>query len=334
MRRPARRKGWVFLGVVLLVAVALGGILLATLLPFQRGVSERIVEVRKGAGLLEISQFLQEERIIWRWEIFSLMALFRGASRSLQAGEYRLSASLSPSQILGILRRGDVVLHSFTVPEGFTLAEVARAAEQAGLASYQEITALSQDTDLLAELDLKAQSLEGYLFPETYSFAKGISARTLIREMVETFRARFTEEMQAQGRTLGLSPHEALTLASIIERETYLDEERPLISAVYHNRLQQGVRLQGDPTVLYALGRTAGPLTKEDLRVNSPYNTYRHHGLPPGPIASPGLASLKAAVNPAPVDYLYFVARGDGGHEFSKTLEEHVKAVRRYRQSR
>jgi UPF0755 protein len=322
------------LGGALIGASALGGLFLAAQLPLQRGAPDRIIEIRKGAGLLEISWLLEEEGVLWRREVFTLLALLQGDRRRLQAGEYRLSASLSPARILEMLRRGEVLRHALTIPEGFTLAEVARATERVGLAKASELLSLSRDRGFLAELALDAPSLEGYLFPETYFFSKGTPARALLRQMVETLRARFTEEIQERGKALGLTPHQVLTLASLIERETPLEEERRLVSAVFHNRLRRGIRLQADPTVLYALGRTGGPLTKEDLQVNSPYNTYLHRGLPPGPIASSGIASLRAAVDPAPVGYLYFVARGDGGHEFTLTLAEHEEAIRRSRRAR
>lgn len=313
---------------------ALGGLILAAYLPLQRGGPERVIEIRKGAGLLEISRLLEEEGVIFRREVFTLLALLQGDRRRLKAGEYRLSASLSPARILEILRRGEVIRYALTIPEGFTLAEIARAAERAGLAMASEVLSLSRDRAFLIELGLEAESLEGYLFPETYLFPKGTPIRALLRQMVETLRGRFMEEMKARGKALGLTPHQVLTLASLIERETPLEEERRLVSAVFHNRLRRGIRLQADPTVLYALGRTGGALTKEDLQVNSPYNTYLHRGLPPGPIASPGLPSLRAAVDPAPGNYLYFVARGDGGHEFTLTLAEHEEAIRRSRRAR
>ncbi len=240
---------------------------------------------------------------------------------------------MSPDAILDVLVRGEVVQHPLTIPEGFTVREIARAAERAGISSRAKLEALSRDPSILKVWNLQAASLEGYLFPETYHFPRQTTPEQVIKRMLQTFHKRFTPEIAAKARRNRLTIHQAVTLASIIEKETAIPGERALISAVYQNRLHRGMRLQADPTVLYALNRTSGPLSREDLQVDSPYNTYRVKGLPPGPIANPGLDSLLAVLNPAPSDYLYFVARGDGSHVFSKTLREHNQAVHQYRKS-
>ncbi|MFQ5911715.1 MAG: endolytic transglycosylase MltG [Nitrospinota bacterium] len=312
---------------------ALGALWLIVLFhaPFRLRTEPKVVEFPRGTSVRGISAKLEEEGLIRSRHLFALWAWLRGQTRNLQAGEYRLSASMSPVKILDILLRGEVVQHPFTIPEGYTVREIAEAAEQVGIGSAGEIELLSRDPSFLRKFGIPAASAEGYLFPETYRFPRRATARKILGRMIATFRKRFTPEMLRRARQRNLSVHQVVTLASIIERETALPHERPLIAAVFQNRLRRGMRLQADPTVLYALNRTSGPLSRENLRVESPFNTYRIKGLPPGPIANPGLDSMLAALNPAPVDYLYFVARDDGGHEFSRTLRDHLKAVRTYR---
>lgn len=331
-----RRSKILVWGTLCVAALAVAGTLWATRhlhTPFRARAEPKIIEIPRGTGVRAISARLEEEGFIRTRHLFSLWTWLRGQTRSLQAGEYRLSASMSPAAILEVLVRGEVVQHPLTIPEGYTVREIAKAVKRAGFGSADEIALLSRDPSFLKEFDIQAASAEGYLFPETYHFPRRTPARKILGRMIATLRERFTPAMVLQARQRGLSIHQALTLASIIERETAIPKEMPLISAVFQNRLRRGMRLQADPTVLYALNRTSGPLSRENLQVDSPYNTYRVKGLPPGPIANPGLGSLVAVLNPAPVDYLYFVARGDGSHEFSQTLADHLKAVRKYRRN-
>lgn len=328
-----RRRAFA-LGAALCVAVAALGVLWLRAEfrnPYRPGSGPKIVELPRGTGLRAISARLEEQGIIRTRYTFSLLTWLLGQARNLQAGEYLLSAAMPPAAILERMVRGEVVQHPLIIPEGYTTWEIAAAAERAGIASAEKIRALSRDREFLLALNVPGASTEGYLFPETYHFPKETPAKKILGRMVSTFWKRFLPEMVRQAAKRNLSIHEVVTLASIIEREAALPRERPQISAVYQNRLRRGMRLQADPTVLYALNRTSGPLSREDLEVDSPYNTYRVRGFPPGPIANPGLDSLLAVLNPAPVDHLYFVARGDGSHEFSRTLAEHQKAVWKYR---
>ncbi|MFQ5894756.1 MAG: endolytic transglycosylase MltG [Nitrospinota bacterium] len=302
--------------------------------PLQKEPAPRAVEIPPGSSLRRISLLLAREGVIARPFLFRLLTRVEGQDRVLKAGEYELGPHLSPRQVLRKLARGEVIQHPVTIPEGSSLFEVARLVEGRHLLPPGRLLPLAMDPAVAKSLGVEASSLEGYLFPETYFFPKGMSARKVLRTMVEATRKVLTPEIRRRAEALGLGVHGALTLASIIEKETDLAEERPLVSAVFHNRLQRGMPLQGDPTVIYALklaGRYRGKLGRGELAFDSPYNTYRHKGLPPGPIANSGLDSLRAALYPAPVPYLYFVAKEGGGHHFSRTIEEHRRAIARER---
>jgi UPF0755 protein len=299
--------------------------------PTAREGPTQLVSILPGMGLKTIASTLEQAHVIrHRWMfILYVSVLHRGPY--LQAGEYALRATMSPVQIVHILRSGRVVHHALTIPEGFTVRDIATLVAGKGLGDRQVLLDLAVDQAFIASLGLAAASLEGYLFPDTYHIPRGIRERDLLRLMVRTLHENYTPEIATQAQRLGLSRHEVLTLASLIEKEAHVEVERPLIAAVYHNRLQRGMRLQCDPTVIYALGEQFdGNLRKADLDIDSPYNTYRHAGLPPGPIANPGQRAIDAAVAPAQVDYLYFVATGNGTHQFSSTLPEHNQAVGKY----
>jgi UPF0755 protein len=303
--------------------------------PAGRTGEPQIVTIAPGAGVQQIAAQLAQAGVIRHRGMFLFYVTLTRAASRLQAGEYALRSTMSPAQIIDTLRYGRVVRHALTIPEGSTLRDIAGLTTTRGLGSRQDLLALAYDAWFIASLGFTAPSLEGYLFPDTYRVPRGITARALLTLMVRTLRDHYTTEIAARGRHLGLTQHEVLTLASLIEKEARVDEERALIAAVFHNRLRRGMRLECDATVIYALGeRFDGNLRKEDLQVDSPYNTYRYAGLPPGPIANPGRRSLEAAVAPAPVDYLYFVAtKQQGTHQFSTSLEEHNRAVRQYQLS-
>jgi UPF0755 protein len=292
----------------------------------------QIVTIAAGTGLRQIASQLEQARLIRHRWMFLLYVLVLQPGAPLQAGEYALRATMSPVQIVHILRHGKVVHHVFTVPEGATLRDIAALVAVKGLGNRQVFLDLAHNSAFIASLGLDLLSLEGYLFPDTYHVPRSMREADLLHLMVRTLRQHYPEEIAARAQHLGLNQHEVLTLASLIEKEAQVDEERPLIAAVYHNRLRQGMRLQCDPTVIYALGeRFDGNLRKADLDLDSPYNTYRYAGLPPGPIANPGRRSIEAAVAPAAVDYLYFVATGQHGrHHFSRTLLEHNQAVQKH----
>ncbi|VFQ46404.1 endolytic transglycosylase MltG [Desulfoluna butyratoxydans] len=264
------------------------------------------------------------------------MATVYGLDKKIKAGEYRLSGAMTPEEILTVLTSGKVHLRRLTIPEGYTVRQIADVVEQSGLGEAALIMDLcfSEPFTRRMELPGEAPSLEGYLFPETYLFEKGTSEEAILAAMVGRFKAVFTEELQQEGKALGLSPNQVVTLASIIEKETGAPSERPIISSVFHNRLKKRMRLETDPTVIYGIKDFNGNITRKDLRRRTPYNTYVIKGLPPGPIASPGLAALTAAVRPEDTGYLYFVSKKDGSHHFSRTFKEHSRAVRKYQLNR
>ena len=288
------------------------------------------MHVRPGMSFAQILGLLEKNRLIQNPGLFHLQARLRGGAKSIQAGVYELKASMSPQEIYRHLSEGRVARRTFTIPEGYNVREIARTIQRAQLAREKEILRLSREPSFLRELKIFSTSIEGYLFPDTYHFPVGVSAKKILGFMVRTMRKKFSPALREQAKTMGFTIHQTLTLASIIEKETSLSSERPLIAAVFINRLKRRMRLQSDPTVIYGLPRFDGNITRKDLRYDSPYNTYLHRGLPPGPIASPGLESIKSALNPAQVKYLYFVATKDGGHQFSRTYREHRRAVNRY----
>lgn len=299
----------------------------------QADAPAKIIEIPKGMGLARVTQLLHEAGVVDHPLLFKLAARLTARHHRLKAGEYSLSASLSYDAILDTLHRGRVLLHAVMLPEGFTLEQIVDRLAGAGLLDREEAMQLAHDQDYLHELGIKAQSMEGFLFPDTYSFAKGLGARAILGRLFRRFMTAWRPLLPA-AKKAGMTRLQAVTLASIIERETSLDGERPLVSAVYHNRLKRKMPLQADPTVIYGIEDFDGNLTKADLREDNPYNTYTRAGLPPGPICSPGRASLAAAVNPAEAKYLYFVAKGDGSHQFSAAYRDHVNAVNRYQKTK
>ena len=290
---------------------------------------DRYVVIPPGATLREVSRRLREEGILRHPEVFTILVVLMGEERNIHAGTYCFEGKTT---LLGIARditRGRVARKRVTVPEGLTFAAIAGILSRSLGADSTEIMALESDPDLLDGLGLDVKDLEGFLFPDTYSVPVDIRPRDFLRLMIARYRQVFNDSLQARARELGLSEVETVTLASIIEKETRLESERRTISGVFHNRLRRGIALEADPTVRYALGKFSGHLLYRDLEVDSPYNTYTHRDLPPGPICSPGKASILAALYPDDVDYYYFVAAGDGTHIFSRTLAEHNRARRR-----
>ncbi len=287
-----------------------------------------------GSTLSGVARDLEEAGLLRRAWAFELLGRWQGRGADLRAGEYLLSAALTPQEILERLVRGAVQTHAFSIPEGLTAVEIAARFEEAELGRTEEFLALARDPAFAAELGVEADSLEGYLFPETYRWARGLPLRELIRDMVEQFHATFAPLAPA-ALAAELSPHEVVILASIVEKETGAPEERPLIAAVFLNRLERGMRLETDPTVIYGIPDFDGNLRRVHLEdASNPYNTYRIPALPPGPIANPGAAALAAVVQPAEADALFFVSKNDGTHHFSKTYAEHVRAVDRYQRRR
>ena len=292
------------------------------------------LDIPPGTSLTGIATRLSEEGVLTRPGYFRLLARLQGKAGQIQAGEYRFSDPAEPGKVLERLVRGDVRRYPFTVPEGFTTEEIASKLEKEGLGRAASFLALAHDPGTAAALGVEAASLEGYLFPETYVLSRDVKERALLTMMVGEFERRVDDSLRRAAQRRDLDLHQLVTLASIIQKEAGNEEEMPLISAVFHNRLRRGMRLQADPTVIYGIKDFAGNLTRRHLREKTPYNTYRISGLPPGPIANPGMAALQAAAHPADSDALYFVSRGDGTHVFSNTLQEHNRAVRRFQLKR
>src|SRR5713101_4422408 len=296
--------------------------------------TSRVVEVPAHKGVIEMAEILDDAGVIRSRVGFVLLTLARGSFRSLKAGEYQIPQGTNTVKVLELLEGGKVLQHLVTFQEGSSLGELARQLETERLTPAEDILRVAKDAVFLKTLDIQADSVEGYLFPDTYQFVKGMTAEEILARMVARLREKIAAEILAEARQREMTIHQLLTLASIIEKEAVESSEMPLISAVFWNRLKRDMPLQADPTVQYAVGKDRKRLTREDLQVDSPYNTYRRQGLPPGPIASPGRAAIAAAVRPARVNYLYFVALDDRFHTFSTNLADHNAAVARYRLAR
>jgi UPF0755 protein len=324
-----------FLLLVLVGAGAAAGLMYVRVNQPYRGYqgAEQFVEIPQGIGSLPIGERLVQAGVIRDLATYRTALWMSGQGRHLKAGDYRFDHAMTPFEIIDKIARGDVFVITVTFPEGLTLAEMAKIFESHGLGPAASFVQAAKDAAPIRDLDPAAKDLEGYLFPETYALPRHTDAAKLVRMMVARFDKVFTPELRQAAAARNLTARQAVTLASIVEKETAKADERPLVAAVYTTRLRIGMALQCDPTVIYALakaGRYGGNIHKDDLSFDSPYNTYRYPGLPPGPIASPGRASLEAAVHPAAADFLYFVSRNDGSHEFARTLEEHNRNVQKY----
>jgi UPF0755 protein len=295
--------------------------------------AEQFVEIPQGAGSIAIAKRLADAGVVRDVNTFRLALWITGEGRRLQAGEYRFDHPLSARQVADKIARGDVYVRPITFPEGLTAGQMAALYESKGFGPAQDFMSAAKNASLVRAVDPDAKDLEGYLFPDTYKLPRRATAEQLVARMVAGFMKTLTPALLGKAEARGLSVRKLVTLASIVEKETGNPQERPLVAAVYANRLTIGMGLQCDPTVIYALeraGRYNGNLTRENLQFDSPYNTYRYAGLPPGPIASPGRASLEAAASPADVLYLYFVSKNDGSHAFAATLDEHNRNVQQY----
>lgn len=302
--------------------------------PLRENAPEKIIEIPPGEGLHATARRLSDGGIIDSPFRFTLLARLRGDDKRIKAGEYLLSAAMPPDRILETTVSGRVYLHRVTVPEGYTLRQIAANIARAGLASEKAFLAAAADAASVKSHGIAADSFEGYLFPDTYAFPKGVPPGKIVDTMLDRFNRIFKAPWRERAKALGFSVHEIVTLASIIEKETGAADERPLISSVFHNRLKRGMRLDSDPTVIYGIENFDGNLTRRHLKSPQPYNTYYIKGLPPGPIANPGLKAIEAALYPAETDYLYFVARKDKTHEFSTNVADHNRAVRKYQLGR
>ena len=338
-RRPRRARLLVSALALLLAAGGAAGLGVRRLLdtPWRRGPeSPVLLQIPARSSTQSILAALEEGGLLRdrRLGSIALKTFLRG--KTLKAGEYRFTRPLSPVELLRPIVAGDVVRWKVTIPEGLAADEVFSLLESKGFGQADEYRHLFSSPREFSLPD-GAPTLEGFLFPDTYSLARPRSSREIVEQLTREFRSRLPAGYEGDARRKGLTVLAAVTLASMVEKETSLSDERPLVSAVYHNRLRIGMPLQCDPTTIYAQRRRGewhGPLTRADLAVDDPYNTYVHRGLPPGPICSPGLASLRAAVSPAASPALYFVAKGDGSHTFSESYEGQQRNVARYRQSR
>ena len=324
--------------LVVLVAALVGGAAYVvserTEEPFRGYVErERLVDIPTGTSTPGISQRLVTAGVVRDAMTFRVALWLSGQARGLKAGEYRFDRPMSARDVIDMIARGDVYVVPITFREGLTIAETAEVFASSGFGTAEAFVAAAKNPGLVRDLDDEATDLEGYLFPDTYTLPRKTTAERLVERMVAQFRQVVTDELRAEAKARGLSIRQLVTLASLVEKETAKADERPTVAAVYSNRLRIGMGLQCDPTVIYALqraGKFTGNLRRVDLQYDSPYNTYRYPGLPPGPIAAPGKASLEAAARPASVDYLYFVSRNDGSHEFARTLPEHNRNVQRW----
>lgn len=299
-------------------------------MPSGQGTVPVLIEFEQGAGFRQIANSLNEKGLIKDKTAFLLLARLRGSTKSAQAGKYEFSASMSPATILQKLERGLVMRHPVTIPEGYNIRDIADLLEKRGLCNKERFLAKASDKTFLATLGIDAPTAEGFLFPDTYNIYKGEPEGAMIVNMVSRFREVFTDDLKKRAVAVGLSINDLLTLASVVEKETGQASERPRIARVFLNRLKKGIRLQSDPTVIYGIKDFNGNLTKKELLTETPYNTYRRRGLPAGPIANPGLDSIKAVLYPEDGPYLYFVSMNGGTHYFSKTLSEHNRAVYQY----
>lgn len=296
-----------------------------------------IVGIPKGSGFIRITEILSEAGLVSNRPFFWILAFGKQAAAHIRAGEYELSSAMSPSQIIDKLVRGEIKSYPVTLPEDITVKDVVERLSAFNLINEQEFMTLATDKGFLASCDIESDSIEGYLYPNTYKFDRSMTTKEVVRTLVKEFWKKVTPELRKRAEEMGLTITEWVTLASIIGKESGNNEEKPLISAVFHNRLALGMKLQSDPTAVYHLvnGNDAvKKIQRKHLLTVTPHNTYQIKGLPPGPIANPGIDSLRAALYPAKVDYLYFVAKNDGTHHFSASIEAHNRAVLKYQINR
>ena len=294
----------------------------------------KLILIEPGSSLGKITRKLQENKLINSGKRFIFLTRLLQSSTHLKAGEYLIEETASPLQIITILKQGRVFQRQVSIPEGFTLQQINARLQAKGLCQNDEFKQLTTSPTNLKEWQIAGPNLEGYLFPSTYNYSRQTSCRQIVEQMLNTGQKQF-QQLTVKNLNHNLSRHQILTLASIIQKEAGNNDEMPIIASVFHNRLQLKMRLASDPTTIYALGENFdGNLRRRDLRNPSPYNTYRHRGLPPGPICSPGNQAIMAVINPKQTDYLYFVSRNNGRHQFSRTLKEHNQAVRKYQLKR
>jgi UPF0755 protein len=292
------------------------------------------VDIPSGTSFLQSVDILEKSGLIKHNYLFYFLVISRNAQGHIRAGEYELATSMSPMEIISKLVKGDIIAYPVTFPEDYTVREIAARLAAFKLVEENAFLSLSSDTKFLAPLGIEGASAEGYLYPDTYKFDKSMDAKDIMRIMVNQFWKMFTPKMRKRADELGMTIPQIITMASIIGKESGYKDEKPSVSAVFHNRMRKGMKLQSDPTSIYDLKYFSGTIKRKHLMRNTPYNTYVINGLPPGPIANPAIDSLNAALYPAPVDYLYFVSNNNGSHQFSSNLSAHNKAVLKYQNER
>jgi UPF0755 protein len=330
--KPFSRSKFLFslLGLLLLVVLVIHWFFFVP--PSQEALA-KVIFIKKGIHLKKVSEILEQEGIVKNRHFFVFLVTILGKKTKVKAGEYEFHTRMLPLEVLNVLVKGQVKRHLVTIPEGYTLSQIAQLLEDLNLidkTGFLEKTSSSGFINALGLSQLAGPTLEGYLFPDTYHLLREMEPDEVIQMMVHQFNKALEPDFNNRATELGITEREAVILASIIEKETPLPEEKPIISAVFHNRLRKRIPLQSDPTVIYGIKNFNGNLTKEHLLRKTPYNTYLIAGLPPTPICNPGKDSLMAAIHPASVPYLYFVSKNDGSHHFSSNLEEHNRAVSKF----
>lgn len=327
IKKPIRTISIIIAVVFLIIATHYS---IALFVPQGNDAPPVVVEFEEGASFSKIVNTLDDKGLIRNKSAFLLLARLRGSTRYAQAGEYEFSASMSAAAILQKLERGLVLRYPVTIPEGYNIRDIADLLDKKGFCKRERFLAKVSDRVFLATIGIEDLTAEGFLFPDTYYIYKGEPEEAIIRNMVSRFRKVFTDDLRERATHLGFSLNKLVTLASVVEKETGQASERPRIARVFLNRLEKGMKLQSDPTVIYGIKDFNGNITKKDLLTETPYNTYSKKGLPVGPIANPGLESIKAVLYPEDGPYLYFVSMNGGTHYFSKTLSEHNSAVYQY----
>jgi UPF0755 protein len=325
-----KRIALIFTAILcLLMVVIIVGFGMFFTRPAKKGGINQVITIRDGMSLKEVASVLKSNGIITNKDLFMLWTRLLGNSRKIKAGEYLLNSGMAPVRIIEILTRGIIITYPVTVPEGFSIEQIGDILAANGLADKKLFVSLAHEPGIIKKYGISGPSLEGFLYPDTYQFGKGLPPSLIIDVMVKRFWKILGPYMD-RIEDLEMTVEEVVTLASIVEKEAGTAEEMPLIASVFLNRLRKGMRMESDPTVIYGMNNFTGNLTRKDLLESTPYNTYVIRGLPPGPISNPGLASIKAVLYPSETDYLYFVSKNDGTHYFSASIEEHNRAVWKY----
>jgi len=328
-------KGKIYIGVGITAAILF--LVLLINLPIQGTNSKEVLfEIKEGASLSQIALDLKKSNLVQSATLFKWVSLLTGKDKRFRSGQYLIKGKVSLAKLIGLFEQGKIILLQFTIPEGLRMKEIFAKIRAAGLANTSKYEVLSTDQTFIKTLGIPipVTTLEGFLFPETYMFSKNSSEKVVLRKMVRTFFQNLPMDFKTRASKLNLSFYDAITLASIIEKETGKNSERKLISSVFHNRLRIKMPLQTDPTVIYGIKNFNGNLTRKHLRTKTPYNTYIISGFPPTPISNPGIDSLAAAISPIKSDYLFFVGTGEGKHKFSAEYKDHKKAVVKYQRKR